>query len=1170
MAETQDKDFFKALLTHVKDILTPGINLLSDPMSRAELLGSLGLNEGAPAPAIGATTSLDQYIASASEEVDAFQLASAMADLTQMMLALEGFFRAAANTDDDQSFAGGEATSAFVNILVLDYIRRRNPVFHSTIQLLSVVDRQTAAEGGTVRFMNDIVLGYFRRLGHGFKDFASEEDARAVSDAIFLLLGAGLFVMDRLLLKNNGIETVQIESGYGFEGAQSTITPVADSVSNRTFTYAIRVTPTDNPDNQVTFYNSFALVPKDHGGVALLMDISGELDYTLPIDENKSLKFDASGEGVFRIGSSPEASAGKNNKVGITFKHERKTPAMWSLLDKPSIKIGIGTYSIGFGVSPEDFELKTKIEMPFKFGRGDLSGFPFDLLPENIDEKIPLNFGYSLKRNFFFGDGSAGTNTSNGTASAAAAGTGEGDDGGVAAGLVKTILNAIDLRIPLHKSIGDVVGFQVLNVRTGVEGNFEKLQLETSLDFWLKFGPVLTLSVSRLGMLLEMTKRADNGGIGGYDLVPKIKYPNGAGVRVNAEVIKGGGFLYLDEAKGEYFGSLELEFKGLFTLKAVGIINTIMPDGTKGFSMLLIITAEFTPIQLGFGFTLIGVGGLIGLHRAANVESLRIGIRTNAIKSILFPQDVVGNISRIISDIREIFPVRKDHFLIGLMGKFGWGTPTLINIELGLIIELPDPKIILLGVISTKLPDEDAAVLKLQVNFLGVLDFQNKFIYFEAHLFDSMLVGFPLTGSLAFAVAWGTNSVFAISIGGFHPDFKDYPTVPTLPGAFRDMARIGLSLLSGDNPRLTIECYIAVTSNSLQFGAKLELLASGPMGFNLYGLLAFDALFIFDPFSFSIALEATLAIRKRTSILFGIHFKGLLSGPTPWHIEGEVTFAILFFDVTIGFSATWGDSPVTIGTSTEDLLARLTSELKDLRNWRTELPAYQHQQVTHRKFEGQENAPLVLYPFGELLFSQRSIPLNYKIDKYGSQKPLNANQFTISGVKVGGSTESTEGEKEMFAPGHYTSLSESEKLSRKSFELLTSGFRLKDSGKLRTAHPHLDPVDMNYELNYTSDDKQVPFLISMLAFKHMARHSAVSKSDLSWHQASASPLNSPAKVVVQKGGFALADTMNLTDVAGGYRASTLAEANLQYAMLVDKDPQMASKVQIVESFELVN
>jgi hypothetical protein len=1172
MAETQDRDFFKALLTTIKDILTPGLTILKDPLARAELLSSLGLSEAAGAPTINSTGKMDEYIASQSEEVDTFQLVSAMADLTQLMLALEGFFRAAANTDGDEDFVGGEAINSFVNILVLDYIRRRNPTLHSTFQLLSAVDSQTAAEGGSVRFVKDIIIGYFKRLGKGLENFATDEDARAVSDAIFLLLGAGLFIIDKKLLEGNGIETIQIESGYGFEGAKSSTTPVADTITNRAFTYAIRVTPTDDPDNQVTMYNSFVLVPKDHGGIALLIDLSGELDHTLDIDENKSLKFDASGEGIFRIGKSSEADAGKNNKVGITFKHERKTPSMWSLLDRPSIKLGFGTYSLGFQVTPDDFDIKAKFEMPFKFGRGGLSGFPFDLLPENIDEKIPINFGYSIKRSFYFGDGSAGTSPSNGTANttAAVAGPGGAEDSGVVAGLAKTILNAIDLRIPLHKSIGNVVGFELLNVKTGVEGEFQKLQLETSLDFWLKFGPVLTLSVSRLGMYLNMTKRDDNGGVGGYDLMPGIKFPTGAGVRVNAEVIKGGGFLYLDEAKGEYFGSLELEFKGLFTLKAIGLINTIMPDGSKGFSMLVIITAEFTPIQLGFGFTLIGVGGLLGLNRSVNVEALRLGIRTNAIKGILFPEDVVGNITRIISDIREIFPVRQDQFLIGLMGKFGWGTPTLIKIELGLIVQLPDPKILLLGVISTKLPDEDAAVLKLQVNFLGVLDFQNKFIYFEAHLFDSMLVGFPLTGSLAFAVAWGTQSVFAISIGGFHPDFKDYPTVPSLPGAFRDMVRIGLSLLSGDNPRLTIECYIAVTSNSLQFGAKLELLASGPMGFNLYGLLAFDAIFIFDPFSFSIALEATLAIRRNRSILFGIHFKGKLSGPTPWHIEGEVTFAVLFFDVTIGFLATWGDSPRTIATTTEDLMARLTGELKDLRNWRTELPEFQHHQVTHRNFDGQDDPPLVLYPFGELRFSQRSIPLNYKIEKYGSQKPLNDSQFAVSTVKVGGETEVTDAEKEMFSPGHYTKLSESEKLSRKSFELLTSGFRLKDSGKLLTAQPLVAPVDMDYELNYTNDDKNVPFLLSALAFKHMTRQSAVSKSVLSWHQATSSPLNSPAKVVVDKGDYAIANTDNLTDIGGGFRASTLAEAKVQYSMMVDKDPELASKIQIVESFELAN
>ena len=42
------------------------------------------------------------------------------------------------------------------------------------------------------------------------------------------------------------------------------------------------------------------------------------------------------------------------------------------------------------------------------------------------------------------------------------------------------------------------------------------------------------------------------------------------------EAIKGGGFLHLDEAKGEYAGVLELSFKGM-TVKALGLLNTKAP-----------------------------------------------------------------------------------------------------------------------------------------------------------------------------------------------------------------------------------------------------------------------------------------------------------------------------------------------------------------------------------------------------------------------------------------------------------------------------------------------------------------------------------------------------------------------------------------------------------------
>ena len=48
-------------------------------------------------------------------------------------------------------------------------------------------------------------------------------------------------------------------------------------------------------------------------------------------------------------------------------------------------------------------------------------------------------------------------------------------------------------------------------------------------------------------------------------------------------------------------------------------------------------------IQLGFGFTLLAVGGLLGLNRSMLFQPLMDGIRTDSIESIMFPRDVVAN-----------------------------------------------------------------------------------------------------------------------------------------------------------------------------------------------------------------------------------------------------------------------------------------------------------------------------------------------------------------------------------------------------------------------------------------------------------------------------------------------------------------------------------------------
>ena len=307
---------------------------------------------------------------------------------------------------------------------------------------------------------------------------------------------------------------------------------------------------------------------------------------------------------------------------------------------------------------------------------------------------------------------------------------------------------------------------------------------------------------------------------------------------------------------------MELDFLGIISLKAIAIITTKLPDGTRGFSLLIIITADFPPIQLGFGFTLNAVGGLLGLNRTVNIDALREGVRTNAIKSILFPQDVIANIARIVSDLKQIFPPLNEHFTVGPMAKLGWGVPSIITLELGILIELPVPRIAILGVLKAFLPAEELALLRIQVNFLGVLDFENKYISFDASLFDSRLLIYTLTGDMAFRLSWGDHPMFILSVGGFHPAYHDAPQ------DLQHMTRLGISLLGGDNPRISVLSYFAVTSNTVQFGARAELYAEAA-GFNVCGFIRTTCCSV-RPVQVHRLVRGGPALREGTDTIMGI------------------------------------------------------------------------------------------------------------------------------------------------------------------------------------------------------------------------------------------------------------------------------------------------------------
>ena len=388
-------------------------------------------------------------------------------------------------------------------------------------------------------------------------------------------------------------------------------------------------------------------------------------------------------------------------------------------------------------------------------------------------------------------------------------------------------------------------------------------------DFKVDFGVSIAAQLGPLTLVAEgigvnLVLQFDRGNAGPFDVSAGFKPPNGLGLSVDGGGFNGGGFLRFEPELERYSGMLELEFRDQFTLKAIGLLDTRLPNGQSGFSLLIIISAEFTPIQLGFGFKLDGVGGLLGLNRTVKTDRLLTGLRDSTLNSILFPTDIIANADRIISDLRQVFPPEGGRFVFGPMAKITWGMPSLLTVDLGLIIEVPDPvRLIILGVVRGILPDKTAAILRVQANFLGIIDFEKKQFSFDASLFDSKLLAFTLTGDMAVRLYWGAEANFLLTVGGFHPAFQPPPM------NLSAIRRLTLALVAGDNPRLTLEMYFAVTSNTAQFGARVELYAAA-WKFNAYGFLSFDVLFQFNPFYFIAEVTAMLALRVGSSSIASI------------------------------------------------------------------------------------------------------------------------------------------------------------------------------------------------------------------------------------------------------------------------------------------------------------
>lgn len=707
------------------------------------------------------------------------------------------------------------------------------------------------------------------------------------------------------------------------------------------------------------------------------------------------------------------------------------------------------------------------------------------------------------------------------------------------------------IEIPTHIDLGPV---HIDSARLALLLATDTLRFEAGAVFKFDLGPLKAV-VENIGLAADLQFKQGN--LGPANLAVGFKPPNGVGLSVDAGIVKGGGYLFFDFQNEEYAGALELVFSGFINLKAIGLITTKMPDGSKGFSLLIIITAEFgTGIQLGFGFTLLGVGGLLGLNRTMKLEVLAQGIRTGSAENILFPKDVVANAPRIISDLRAIFPPEKGRFLIGPMAKLGWGTPPLITLSLGILIEIPG-NIAILGVLKLALPTEDAALVVLQVSFIGAIEFDRKRIWFFATLFGSRVLFFTIEGEMGLLMAFGDDANFVLSVGGFHPRF----TPPPLP--FPSPQRVAFDIVNTPVYKIRVEGYFAVTSNTVQFGARADL-RLGLDDFGISGHIAFDALFQFSPFFFIISISASVSLKVFGIGLFTIRLEFELSGPEPWRAKGSGYLSILFFEISADFDITWGEDRRQIlpPVSAREILDK---EINKAENWTAALPVGNNLLVSLRKVAEQEG--LILHPLGTLKFTQRAIPLDVRLDKVGAPKVADYRKFNFESdpASLWGKVDDP---RENFAIAQFQNMSDSEKLTRPAFQKEKSGAELSVSGN-STRTGKMTKRTVRYE-QIVIDSGYKRFAIKLFPysgalFSQFLHGNAVALSSLSKQTRKQSdPWDEPLSLKAE--GFAVVTTHNNKAVSKIFASEVEAKDFLHAQVALD--PNKSDMLDVIPSVEL--
>jgi uncharacterized protein DUF6603 len=474
------------------------------------------------------------------------------------------------------------------------------------------------------------------------------------------------------------------------------------------------------------------------------------------------------------------------------------------------------------------------------------------------------------------------------------------------------------------------------------------------------------------------------------------------------------------------------DWTGVFDVALSGLAVTafgVLTPSQQSFAAVLAARFPEPGLQVGFGFALSGVGGVIGVNRRIDLDALRAGVQDGSAVHLLFPADPVAAYPQLEGLLRRAFPEAPGSVFTGPMFEIDWGD-RLIRAAVAVIVELPDPaRLTILGRLRCALPDEAHPLVDLQALIVGTFDPAVPETTLLASLRAGTVGGITIDGDLFVLVRGGSQAAFVLAVGGLHPRFPAPPGVPPL-------RRVHIPLFAV----VRLEGYFALTSNSVQFGARAELAAT-IAGCGVHGYFAFDALFVWAPrFHLEASVSASLAVEVLGEDLVGIAFEIDLSGPGPWRAKVHGRIELFLFDIPLDLELSFG-AP---GADVEPLPPakvrdRLQAALSAPQAWTAGPPA----DTAGVQVVAAAGGSRAVHPCGSLEVRQREVPLGLRIDRF-DERPIAPQTWRLVGASVGGvavpDLNALPRRSEPFAAGRYQQLPDDQQLARPAFERYEAGW----------------------------------------------------------------------------------------------------------------------------------